>query len=62
MEQEFKDSKKIQTCPHITDLAVFCAAPYNMAFCNDCFFEQEGKYGKGMTLKKASAEQITKLE
>ena len=59
---EFKDNKKIQSCPHNDELAVYCPAPYSMAFCNDCFFEQEGRYGKGMTLKKAAAEQIARLE
>jgi hypothetical protein len=35
-------------------------APHNIAFCNDCYFDQS-KY-QGKTLKKAAAEQVSQLQ
>lgn len=53
---------KIQTCPHEDELAVYCPAPHYVAFCNDCYFEQQNKYAGSTTIKKAAIEQISKLE
>lgn len=54
---------KIQTCEHADEIAVFCGAPHNIALCNECYFDNEDKYGKvGKTMKKACLEQISQLE
>ena len=54
-----KPSFKITTCNH-EDLGIFIPAPHNIAFCNDCYFDQN-KY-QGKTLKKAAQEQIAQLQ
>lgn len=54
---------KIQTCEHDDEIAIFCKAPHNIALCNECYFDNEEKYGKsGKTMKKAALEQISQLE
>lgn len=60
---DIKDTP-IKACEHTDELAIYCPPPHNLAFCNDCFFDknEQQKYGKGMTLKKAAAEQISRLE
>ena len=54
---------QIETCEHKDEIAIFVGPPHNIAMCNDCYFENQDKYGKvGKTMKKACLEQITQLE
>ena len=43
----------VKMCDHPEDLATYCRI-CDIALCNDCYFEEHSKCGKGMTLKQAA--------
>jgi hypothetical protein len=49
--------KEVGMCEHVDDLATYCKN-CDLAMCNDCYFDNHGKCGKGMTLKQAATLQI----
>ena len=53
---------EIKKCEHdVEDLATYCRI-HDMALCNDCYFDDHGGCGRGMTLKQASTQQISAFE
>lgn len=45
--------KEVSMCEHPDELATYCRI-HDMALCNDCYFDNHGTCGKGMTLKQAA--------
>ena len=52
---------EIGMCEHEDLLATYCKI-HDMALCNDCYFDDHGTCGRGMTLKQASTNQIEQFE
>ena len=48
-------------CDHDDSLATYCRI-HDQALCNDCYFDDHGTCGRGMTLKQASTNQINQFE
>lgn len=51
----------LKFCEHVDELLLFSSA-HNTALCNDCYFENPSKWGKTLTLKQASNENLIALE
>ena len=52
---------EIKMCDHSDSLATYCRI-HDQALCNDCYFDDHGGCGRGMTLKQASQNQIGQFE
>ena len=56
-----QDQAAIKFCEHKEELAVY-SSQHNTALCNDCYFENQGNWGKTLTLKQASNENVLQLQ
>lgn len=50
-------NKEIGMCEHSDSLQTYCRN-HDQALCNDCYFDNHGSCGRGMTLKQAATQQI----
>lgn len=55
------EEKIIGMCQHEGLLQTYCRN-HDQALCNDCYFEDHGSCGRGMTLKQAATQQIEQFK